>query len=84
LAYSLTSLLSFLIIFFSLSITFCTQLGLSHPSIAGIFQCVCTHPIDPMGIHLLHCAHSKEHTKTHDAIRNTFVAIMRDVDFHMK
>ncbi len=36
-----------------------------------------------MSIHLLCCAHSKEHTKTHDAIHDTFVAIMRDVDFHM-
>ncbi len=46
-----------------------TRLGLPHPSIAGILQCVCTHPIDPMGIHLLHYVHNKKRTKTHDAIR---------------
>jgi hypothetical protein len=31
-----------------------------------------------MGIHLLCCLHGNEHTKTHDAIRNTFV-----VSFHV-
>ncbi len=36
------------------SITLCTQLGLPHFSIVGIPWRVCTHPIDPMGIHLLH------------------------------
>ncbi len=33
-------------------------LGLFHPSIASIPWCVCTHPIDLMGIHLLCCAHA--------------------------
>ncbi len=32
-----------------------------------------------MGIHLLLCAHDNERTKTHDAIRDTFVAIVQDV-----
>jgi hypothetical protein len=32
-----------------------------------------------MGIHLLLCAHDNECTKTHDAIRDTFVAIVQDV-----
>jgi len=36
------------------SIAIWTWLGLPHPSIANILQCVCMHPIDPMGIHLLH------------------------------
>jgi hypothetical protein len=57
------------------------QLGLPHPSIASIPQCVCTHPIDLMGIHLLHCAHDNEHTGTHDAIRDTFVTIVRNFGF---
>jgi hypothetical protein len=34
-----------------------------------------------MDIHLLCCTH--EHTKTHDAIHNTFVAIVQDVGFHV-
>jgi hypothetical protein len=29
---------------------------------------MCTHPIDPMGIHFLCCFHGNEHTWTHDAI----------------
>ncbi len=60
-----------------------TWLGLPHPSIIGILQCVCTHPINLMGIHLLLCAHGNEHTGTHDAICNTFVAITWDVGFHV-
>jgi hypothetical protein len=36
-----------------------------------------------MGIHLLHCAHSNESTRTHDVVRDTFVAIVRDVGFHV-
>jgi hypothetical protein len=36
-----------------------------------------------MGIHFLRCVHGNEHTKTHDAICDTFVAITRDVGFHM-
>ncbi len=52
------------------SIALQTWLGLSHLSIAcflqcvhtnlsivSIFWCVCTHPINLIGIHLLHCTH---------------------------
>jgi hypothetical protein len=35
-----------------------------------------------MGIHLSHYAHGNEHTKTHDAIHDTFATIVRDVGFH--
>jgi hypothetical protein len=59
------------------------QLGLHHPSIAGIFQCVCTHPINPMGIHFLRCVHGNKRITTHDAICDTFVAIAQYVGFHM-
>jgi hypothetical protein len=57
--------------------------GLPHPSIACMPWCVCTHPIDPMGIHLLRCVHSNEHIKTHDGICDTFVTSVRDVNFHV-
>jgi hypothetical protein len=50
------------------SITFHMLLGLPHPSIVGIFQCVCIHRIDLMGIHLLRCIHGNEHIGTHDVI----------------
>jgi hypothetical protein len=36
-----------------------------------------------MGIYLLCYIHNNEHTRTHDAIRNTFITIARDVNFHM-
>jgi hypothetical protein len=59
------------------------QFGLPHFLIAIIFWCVCRHPIDPMAINLLCCIHNNEHTRTHDAIRNTFATITWDVSFHM-
>jgi hypothetical protein len=60
------------------------RLGLPHPSIVSILQCVCAHPIDLMGICFLHYVRSNECTGTHDEIRDTFVAIAQDVGFHMK
>ncbi len=66
---------------------FCTTLhmwlGLPHPLIACILQCVCTHPIYPMGIHLLFCAHGNERIGTYDVICDTFATITWDVGFHM-
>ncbi len=64
--------------------TFRMWLGLPHPSIACMLWCVCTHPIYPMGIHLLCCARGNECTGTHDVIRDTFGTIARDVGFHMR
>jgi len=61
------------------STTFWIQLQLPHPSIVSIFQCVCTHPIDPIGIHLLHCVHVNECIKTYDTVCDTFAAIVYDV-----
>jgi hypothetical protein len=58
-------------------------LGLTHPSIASLPQCVCTHPIDPMGIHFLCCAHGNECMGTHDVIHNTFVAFVQDVSLYV-
>jgi hypothetical protein len=56
-----------------------TWLELSHPSIASLPWCVCAHPIDLMGIHFLLCTHGDERTRTHDAIRDTFAPIVRNV-----
>jgi hypothetical protein len=36
-----------------------------------------------MGIHLLRCVHGNNHTRTYDAIRNTFVAVAQDAGFHV-
>jgi hypothetical protein len=44
---------------------------------------VCTHPINLMSIHFLCCTHDNECIGTHDEVPNTFVAIMRDVGFHV-
>jgi hypothetical protein len=58
-------------------------LGLPHPSIASIPQCMCTHPIDLMGIDLLCCVHGNKRTWTHDVVRDTFATIVWDVGFHV-
>jgi hypothetical protein len=44
---------------------------------------VCTHPINPMGIHFLRCVHGNERTRTHDVICDTFVAIVQNVGYHV-
>ncbi len=65
------------------SILFQTWLRLPHFSIIGIPWCVCTHPIDLMGIHFLRCAHRNECMGTHEVVYDTFVAIAWDVGFHV-
>ncbi len=65
------------------STTLHMRLGLPHPSITSIHGCVCTHPINRMGIHFLHCAHGNECIKTHDVICDTFATIAWDVGFHV-
>jgi hypothetical protein len=59
------------------------RLILPYPSIVNKPWCVCTHPINPMGIHLLHCAHGNEHIGTHDVIHNIFATIAWNVGFHV-
>jgi hypothetical protein len=56
---------------------------LLHFSLVVIFWFVCTHPIDPMGIHLLHCTHGNEHMRIHDGIHDAFVIIAWNVRFHV-
>jgi hypothetical protein len=63
--------------------TFQMQLGLPHPLIANNLRCMCTHPINATGVHLLHCAHSIEHTSTHDVIRDTFVNLDTRIELEM-
>ncbi len=59
LAYSSTNILRLSISFPGFSTTLQIQFGLPHPLIASILRCVCTHPIDLMGMHLLRCVHGK-------------------------
>jgi hypothetical protein len=65
------------------STTLWMWLGLPHLSIASLPQCVCTYPINLMGIHLFCCAHGNKRSSTHDAIHETFAAIVWNVSFHM-
>jgi hypothetical protein len=60
-----------------------TRFKLPHPSITSLPQCVCTHPIDLINIHLLHCTHGKECIRTHDAIHDIFASIVWNASFHM-
>jgi len=83
LAYSSTSLPSLSIIFSNFFIVFWMRFGLSHLLITGNFQCVCTHPIDPMCIHFSHCVRDNKCIKTHVAICDTSITIVCDVGFYM-
>jgi hypothetical protein len=65
------------------SIALCMRFGLHHLLITSILWCMCTHLINLMDIHFLHCTHGNEHIGTHDAIHHTFAAIVRNVNFHM-
>jgi hypothetical protein len=60
-----------------------TKLGLPHPTIHGLSQCICSQAINPIGIHLLCCVHGGKHMATNDAIQNSFTSIVKDVGFHV-
>ncbi|CAM6108781.1 unnamed protein product [Calypogeia fissa] len=45
--------------------------------------CVCGHPLDPVGIHILHCSHGSKQTATHDDLRNVLTAIALDAGYHV-
>jgi hypothetical protein len=64
--------LSFQLASLVFSTTLQIWLELPNPSIASIPKCMCTHPINPMNIHLLCCVHGNECTWIHDAIYNMF------------
>jgi hypothetical protein len=83
LVYSSTNLPSLSIIFPSFFHNISNMVKLPLLSFLDIFWFVCTHPIDPMGIHLLHCTHGNEHMRTHDGIHDTFVIIAWDVGFQV-
>ncbi len=59
-------ILSFEMAFNIFSSTLRTKLGLPHPTTHGLSRCICGHAIDPIGIHLLCCAHRGECTTTHE------------------
>ncbi|CAM6102357.1 unnamed protein product [Calypogeia fissa] len=49
----------------------------------GQSSCVCGHPLDPVGIHILRCSHGSERTATHDDIHDVLAAITRDAGYHV-
>jgi hypothetical protein len=59
------------------------KLSLSHPLVLGVSHYICSQPLDPMGIHLLHCVHGGERMALHDVVWNVFMAIVKDVGFHV-
>jgi hypothetical protein len=65
------------------SASLCTRLDFFHPLIVGVSHCICNQPLDPMGIHLVHCAHGEEKTTLHDFVRDAFATIVRNVRFHV-
>jgi hypothetical protein len=46
-----------------------------HPLVPSLLHGVCTHPINPLGIHLLECAHDNEYTWPHDAMQDVVALI---------
>jgi hypothetical protein len=54
-----------------------------HPLIFGRIHCLCGQPLDPMGIHLLCCAHGGERISFHAVIWDAFTSIARNVKFHI-
>ncbi len=66
-----------------LSSTLCTRLGLLHPTIRSFSQCICGQAIDLTWIHVFRYAQGGERTVTHDAIRDSFTSIVKDVKFQV-
>jgi hypothetical protein len=54
------------------SITLHIKLGLFHPLVLGVSHCICSQPLDPIGIYLLHCAHGGKRMTSYDVVRNVF------------
>ncbi|CAM6087665.1 unnamed protein product [Calypogeia fissa] len=59
------------------------RLGLLHPGFLGQPSCVCGHPLDPVGTHILRCNHGSEWTATHDDLCDVLAAIARDTGYHV-
>ena len=58
------------------------RLGLPHPCLATYAACSCGHPLDPLGTHLLRCAHGGKRTSSHDSVRDAVYHIIRESRQH--
>jgi hypothetical protein len=65
------------------SLTLRIRLGFPHFIAHVFFWCICGQPIHLTRIHLFHCAHGGERIGTHDAVRNSFASITKDVGFYI-
>ncbi len=65
------------------SITLCTRLGFPHPLVLKMSYCICSQPLDPMGIPLVQCVHGGERMASHGVVWNAFEVITRDEKFHV-
>jgi hypothetical protein len=43
-------------------------LGLPHPLALGLSHCIYGQPLDPIEIHVLHCAHGEERMASHGVV----------------
>ncbi|CAM6120862.1 unnamed protein product [Calypogeia fissa] len=60
--------------------------GASRASSSGLLGqpfCVCGHPLDPVGTHILRCSHGSERTATHDNLCDVLAAITWDTVYHV-
>jgi len=64
-------------------ITLHSKLSLSHPLVFGVSHCICSQPLDPMGIHFFRYAHGGERTISHNVMQDVFLAIAKDARFHV-
>ena len=58
------------------------RLGLPHLCLATYAAGSCGHPVDPLGTHLLRCAHRGERTSSHDSVRDAIYHIIRESRQH--
>ncbi|CAM6098052.1 unnamed protein product [Calypogeia fissa] len=68
---------------FIFSTSLWVRLGLPHPGLLGQPSCVCGHPLDPVGTHILRCSHGSERMATHDDLRDVLAIITRDAGYHV-
>jgi hypothetical protein len=59
------------------------RLGLSHPLVLGVSHCICSQPLDLIGIHILCCIHGEKRMALHDVVHGAFVTIVKNARFHV-
>jgi hypothetical protein len=65
------------------SSTLCTKLGLPHHVDLEYIHCIYGELLDLAGTHLIYCSHGGDQIIFHDAIRDVFASIVKDMGFHV-